>query len=257
MTRPYLWGYFFLILLNQLFIFILVFVALLPINFLLTSALLMVMGPFSHPVVQVIMVQVSQHLALVLGENYVYKATIQSVYDFVLNTQGYQELTTRGKYVKYYQRAMKRDQTLMNLADKPATILDGSMELSETVLSLIILLVAPVAGAYVVIVMFSISKGVKFHERYFELKGLDYRQQKRYTEGKWVQYMIYGIFSGLLTLLPVLSAFFTVTNICGAALWSVDIEVESRKRYRQMKYNRQRILQTQYVNDPFSIQHAV
>ncbi|KAH3683365.1 hypothetical protein WICPIJ_005666 [Wickerhamomyces pijperi] len=260
-TRPYLWGYFFFILLNQLFIFILIFVALLPLNIVLSAAGLVIVGPFSHPIVQVIMVQVSQYLTLLLGENYVYKSTIQSVNDCVLSIHGYHELATRGKYLKHYPKINKKTSFKISLSDIPFTFYDCNINISETVLSLIILSVAPVVGPYVLIVLFSVRKGATFHQRYFELKGMEYKQQRRYVEAKCFQYTVFGVVSGIFTLLPVFSAVFTVTNICGAALWSIEIEEENQRLYRQKKFNRVKEPSGKSKNKierqgPFSIRHS-
>lgn len=73
---------------------------------------------------------------------------------------------------------------------------------------------------------------MKYHARYFELKGwkTDQAQIRAFVEQREPAYRSFGIVAMLLNIIPVVNVVFALTNTAGAALWAADIEKRKSAR---------------------------
>lgn len=82
----------------------------------------------------------------------------------------------------------------------------------------------PVVGNIVFLIINGSKSATGLHSRYFQLKGLDAEQAKRFVDDRRGAYTGFGVFSLALTLIPIVNIFFVISNTIGAALWAVDLE---------------------------------
>lgn len=66
----------------------------------------------------------------------------------------------------------------------------------------------------------------EYHLFYFELRNLNYEQQKQFIEKRKAQYSSFGMQAMFLEMIPFLGALFLFTNAVGAALFAADLEDE-------------------------------
>lgn len=78
---------------------------------------------------------------------------------------------------------------------------------------------------------------VRYHTRYFELKGWKKDQSKKlqFIEEHEPAYRAFGFVAMLLNLIPVVNVFFAITNTVGAAVWACDIEKRRAARAKATK----------------------
>lgn len=76
------------------------------------------------------------------------------------------------------------------------------------------------------------NAGPGYHERYFQLKGLDKQARADFVKAHRGAYTAFGTAAMALNLIPIVSVLFTLTNSVGAALWASDMERNSRSEER-------------------------
>jgi uncharacterized protein involved in cysteine biosynthesis len=73
------------------------------------------------------------------------------------------------------------------------------------------------------------------HLYYFEMKALDFEQQKEIVAQRKLQYSAFGMQAMLLEMIPVAGAIFMFTNAAAAALFAASIEKDLEKQARRTK----------------------
>ncbi|KAL4168035.1 hypothetical protein KRP22_011442 [Phytophthora ramorum] len=71
------------------------------------------------------------------------------------------------------------------------------------------------------------------HLYYFEMKALDFEQQKEIVSQRKLQYSAFGMQAMLLEMIPIAGAIFMFTNAAAAALFAASIERELEKEERR------------------------
>lgn len=65
----------------------------------------------------------------------------------------------------------------------------------------------------------------EFHEGYFVMCGIPYKEQRHEVFKYWQDYAVFGLICQLLLFVPFVGPFTFVTSVCGAACWAADLEV--------------------------------
>ncbi|PGH14026.1 hypothetical protein AJ79_03295 [Helicocarpus griseus UAMH5409] len=86
----------------------------------------------------------------------------------------------------------------------------------------------PVAGTPMFLVLTGYRAGPLQHWRYFELRGLNKKERKKFVAKRRLRYTWFGTVALILQLVPMLSMFFLLTTAAGSALWAVDLEKRRR-----------------------------
>ena len=66
-------------------------------------------------------------------------------------------------------------------------------------------------------------------------KGLSYKAQLKWVGKRFVAYELFGFVAALLLFVPVLSWVFYWTNLCGAALWALNVSKITDKYLREIE----------------------
>jgi hypothetical protein len=82
----------------------------------------------------------------------------------------------------------------------------------------------PIVGTVAWLYLNGIVRGWEAHQRYFDLRGWGYRQQKIFVRSRMSTYACFGTLALTLELIPGLGFIFMFTNVVGAALFASDIE---------------------------------
>lgn len=164
-----------------------------------------------------------------ISENLLYPMPLQFLFDTVLAREGYDEVVVRGKTFRSvpvpWVTSFKRW-----VFDLPNNFILYPMTGINLVLSIVLNFV-PVIGPVVLIFIDAPGRGVSFHKRYYQLKGIDTRQRNAFYASKRFQYIGFGIICGIFEQIPVFSTLFVFTSTTGAAIWASRIEshVENRE----------------------------
>lgn len=86
----------------------------------------------------------------------------------------------------------------------------------------------PYVGAPAFIMITGTRVGKLSHHRWYQLRGLDKKQQKKEIDSRVWDYVWFGTVAMILELIPVLSFFFLLTTTTGAALWVAKMEQDRR-----------------------------
>lgn len=86
----------------------------------------------------------------------------------------------------------------------------------------------PVVGTPAFIIITGARLGTFAHYRWFVLRGLDKKEQKREIRARKWDYIWFGTMAMILELIPILSFFFLMTSTTGAALWTAKLEEKTR-----------------------------
>jgi hypothetical protein len=86
----------------------------------------------------------------------------------------------------------------------------------------------PYVGAPAFIMITGTRVGKLSHHRWYQLHGLDKKQQKKEISSRTWDYVWFGTVAMILELIPVLSFFFLLTTTAGSALWVARMEEQRR-----------------------------
>ncbi|KAH8903758.1 hypothetical protein BR93DRAFT_884644 [Coniochaeta sp. PMI_546] len=86
----------------------------------------------------------------------------------------------------------------------------------------------PYVGAPAFIMITGTRVGKLSHHRWYQLRGLDKKQQKKEIDSRVWDYVWFGTVAMILELIPVLSFFFLLTTTTGSALWVAKMEQDRR-----------------------------
>jgi uncharacterized protein involved in cysteine biosynthesis len=86
----------------------------------------------------------------------------------------------------------------------------------------------PYVGAPAFIMITGTRVGKLSHHRWYQLRGLDKKQQKKEIDSRVWDYIWFGTVAMILELIPVLSFFFLLTTTAGSALWVAKMEQARR-----------------------------
>lgn len=86
----------------------------------------------------------------------------------------------------------------------------------------------PYVGAPAFIMITGTRVGKLSHHRWYQLRGLDKKQQKKEIGSRAWDYVWFGTVAMVLELIPVLSFFFLLTTTAGSALWVANMERHGR-----------------------------
>jgi hypothetical protein len=64
---------------------------------------------------------------------------------------------------------------------------------------------------------------VVYQAAFMETHGLKLKQQLKWLWHRFAAYEIFGFLACLLLFIPLLSSVFYFTNLCGAALWAIEM----------------------------------
>ncbi|CAL1714143.1 unnamed protein product [Somion occarium] len=84
----------------------------------------------------------------------------------------------------------------------------------------------PVIGTVAFLFLNGYRGGPGWHARYFQLKGWDVNQRKRFIQKKRAEYTAFGMMTLLFTFIPLIGLVFSFTNTVGAALWAAEMEAQ-------------------------------
>ena len=151
------------------------------------------------------------------------------IFDAVMIAEGYEHLVRNRRDVSEdidESDPVKR----LGARDKGATFAPFSFrQIIEFALFLPLNFI-PFVGVPLFLLATGYRAGPLLNWRYFALKGFSKKDRKEFVKVKrrrW-EYMWFGTFYMLLQLIPVFSMLFLLTSAAGSALWSVQIEKESR-----------------------------
>ncbi|EDN09000.1 hypothetical protein I7I51_00657 [Histoplasma capsulatum] len=86
----------------------------------------------------------------------------------------------------------------------------------------------PVAGTPMFLILTGYRAGPLQHWRYFEFRGFNKNERKKFVAKRRVRYTWFGTVALILQLVPMLSMFFLLTTAVGSALWATDFERRRR-----------------------------
>jgi uncharacterized protein involved in cysteine biosynthesis len=168
---------------------------------------------------------------LVLAESYFVISLISKIgwleplqddlFDAVLVNNGQEELVKKGREV-----GPGKAQSVVGRLGKKLQATRNKLSY-EGILQYLVTLplnFIPVVGNIVFLVINGSKSATGLHARYFQLKGFDVEQSKRFVDDRRGAYTGFGGVSLALTLIPIVSIFFVISNTIGAALWAVDLE---------------------------------
>lgn len=87
----------------------------------------------------------------------------------------------------------------------------------------------PIVGTPAFIVITGTRLGKLSHYRWFQLRGLTKKEQKREIKRLTWDYVFFGTVAMILELVPLLSFFFLLTTTAGSAMWAASMEDEKRR----------------------------
>lgn len=87
----------------------------------------------------------------------------------------------------------------------------------------------PVVGTLVFLGAQGKKAGPTYHNRYFQKKGLGYKEKGEWVRKREPEYFAFGVAARLLEMVPVVGIFFSATNTVGAALWAARMESRETK----------------------------
>jgi hypothetical protein len=62
--------------------------------------------------------------------------------------------------------------------------------------------------------------------RYFEMKGLTFREQFAHVKAKFYEYSLFGGLAIFCSSVPLVGFFLNFSNVVGATLWALDLELQ-------------------------------
>ena len=68
-----------------------------------------------------------------------------------------------------------------------------------------------------------------YQAAYLESLGFSFFQQVKWVSKNFIAYELFGAIGALLLYIPILSWVFYFTNLCGAALWAMQMTVTNHK----------------------------
>ncbi|EEH17301.1 hypothetical protein PABG_07462 [Paracoccidioides brasiliensis Pb03] len=102
----------------------------------------------------------------------------------------------------------------------------------------------PVAGTPMFLILTGYRAGPLQHWRYFELRGFNKSERKKFVVKRRLRYTWFGTVALILQLVPMLSMFLLLTTAAGSALWAADLE-----RRRRMAIERAEAVRTSGYRD--------
>lgn len=151
-----------------------------------------------------------------------YPKPLQLLFETVLSREGYDDVVVRGKLFRVvdvsFMKKLKRW-----LFDLPNNLVIYPMTGFNFLLTVILTFV-PIIGPILLVFINAPSRGYKFHSRYYELKGIGTRQKNAFYASRRLQYISFGIVTGVLQNIPFVSTLFEFTNVTGAALLAAEYE---------------------------------
>jgi uncharacterized protein involved in cysteine biosynthesis len=88
----------------------------------------------------------------------------------------------------------------------------------------------PIIGPFLFLAYNGSKAGPTYHNRYFQLKGFNEEQKKRFIHKRRGAYVSFGTAALGLNLVPFVSLFLQFSTVAGAALWASDEERMSGAR---------------------------
>lgn len=86
----------------------------------------------------------------------------------------------------------------------------------------------PYVGAPAFIMITGTRVGKLSHHRWYQLRGLTKKEQKKEIDSRAWDYIWFGTVAMILELVPILSFFFLLTTTAGSALWVANMELDMR-----------------------------
>ncbi|CAH6719490.1 hypothetical protein CLIB1444_02S09758 [[Candida] jaroonii] len=86
----------------------------------------------------------------------------------------------------------------------------------------------PIIGPLLVVYIKAPTRALQSHQRYFAYKSFDDKDIKNFYKSRKSEYVAFGLMANLLGSIPFLNLLFMFTNTIGAALWVVNIELQSQ-----------------------------
>lgn len=235
LSHPSLWPHVILIFLIQITIFTICYILFLPINIAITVVFTLIFPPLSF-VFQVGSFLIIKVWSSKIGRKLVYKRKVlNSTFDAVLIKEGYQEMVLRGKFLKKV-KVSKGGSYVIKAVDLPFAPKEILNYFSAYIGKFAFLIAFPPLAQVTFMLTRGLIRGQKAHKRYFDLRGIDYRQRNKFLTNRRTEYSTFGTVAGFLIHIPFHSAFFQVATSCGAALWAIEMEQKRKRRYNGKKW---------------------
>ncbi|KAI0079397.1 hypothetical protein K474DRAFT_1617730 [Panus rudis PR-1116 ss-1] len=208
-------------LIKSLFSSALVFLALAFFTYIPQAAFLSFFTGFLGPILALLLVGAeSVFLLTFFAKPLFLEPALTQVFDATLVASGQGALVREGK-TKYASSSSKKE-GIEGALVRPFQALsrDGLMKYLLTLpLNFI-----PLIGTVAFVFLNGHRGGPGWHTRYFQLKGWDTPQRKKFIEQRRAEYTAFGMATLLFTFIPLVGLVFSFTNTVGAALWAADIE---------------------------------
>ncbi|KAF8435528.1 hypothetical protein BGX38DRAFT_1251476 [Terfezia claveryi] len=156
-----------------------------------------------------------------VAENFMVEEGLVDVFDAVLVDHGLAPLVATARQLKDAPTSVK---ALGKYTKSP--YLRFSLSLTVKFILTLPLNFIPLVGPFLYIIAQGYLFGPLAHYRYFQLKGWDPKQEKKWKRDRVWAYLGFGATHITFQLFPILSIFFLFTTACGAGLWAVEIERE-------------------------------
>jgi uncharacterized protein involved in cysteine biosynthesis len=221
-THPILWAYLFSILIPELIltsvVFVLFYTFLYPVQ---AGVALFFNGPSGLVTAWLALLHESSMAAQLISEIFLLPTPLRSLFDTVLSMEGLDEMVVAGRLRKRLDDSpIVRVKKFVKHTPKnlifPLWTLKCAIKIS--------LHFVPFFGPVCLVILEGPKHGRRMHRRYFELKGLNVKQEKAYISERRGQYMGFGMVAAGFESVPIMGLFFNFTNCVGAALWAANVE---------------------------------
>lgn len=200
-------------------VFVLLFATLNVIQSLLGFAM---NGPIGVFIAWVNFIHEVDLVAQVVSTFLLYPKPLQLLFETVLSREGYDDVVLRGKLFRVVDVSiMKRFKRW--LLDLPNNLIIYPMTSINFAITVILTFV-PIVGPILLVFINAPQRGFGFHNRYYELKGIDTRQKNAFYASRRFHYIGFGIVTGILQNIPFVSTLFQFTSVTGAALLAAEFE---------------------------------